>query len=131
MRITHEADYALRILSYLAKNKGIINAKQIAERCGISLNFTLKILNKLVAEELVCSHKGVNGGFELNVLPQNISFGQVIEAIDGPIEINHCLGCDFECTRVRDRKSCSMRKKFLHVNQSLKEELYKLRIEEI
>ncbi len=131
MRITHEADYAIRILSYLSNSDGITGAKEIAQQCGVSLKFTLKILRKLAMAGIVSSQKGVNGGFRLILPPQNISFGQVIEAIDGPIAINHCLGCDFDCTRVDDKQDCSIRKKFLNVNRSLREDLYKIHFDEI
>ncbi len=131
MRITHEADYAIRILSYLSGSDGIIGAKEIAQQCGVSLKFTLKILRKLSMAGIVSSQKGVNGGFKLVTPSQDISFGQVIEAIDGPIAINHCLSCDFDCTRVDDKLDCSIRKKFLNVNRSLREDLYKIYIDEI
>ncbi len=131
MRITHEADYAIRILSYLSDSDGITGARQIAQQCGVSLKFTLKILRKLAMANIVSSQKGASGGFRLVVPPQDISFGQVIEAIDGPIAINHCLSCDFECTRVDNKMDCSIRKKFLNVNRSLREDLYKIHLDEI
>ncbi len=130
MRITHEADYAIRIVSYLSRHDGIIGAKQIALKCGVSLKFTLKILRKLAGDNIVTSHKGVYGGYEIIAQKHELSFGRIIEAIDGPIEINHCLGCDFECTRVNDKENCTIRKKFLSVNTSLKDELYKQLIDE-
>ncbi len=131
MRITHEADYAIRIASYLSSQNGITGAKQIAQDCGITLKFALKILRKLVIANVVSSHKGACGGYELAIASKDISFGLIIESIDGPIEINHCLGCDYDCTRVKDKQLCLIRKKFLNVNQSLKEDLYELRIDEI
>ncbi len=131
MRITHEADYAIRIICYLSKSTGIVGAKEIAENNGISLKFALKILRKLIIAEIVKSYKGVNGGYELTVPTEEISFGRIIEVIDGPIIINHCLGCEFACTRVDDRDKCSIRKRFTEVNNTLRENLYKIRIDEV
>ncbi len=131
MRITHEADYAIRIVCYLINKKGIIGAKEISAQSGVTLRFTLKILRKLGLSEIVKSHKGVNGGYEMVDPTRCISFGEVIEAIDGPININHCLGCEFVCTRVDDIEKCSIRKKFEEVNNTLREDLYKIRIDEV
>ncbi len=131
MRITHEADYAIRIVCYLMHKKGIISAKEIAQENGVTLRFTLKILRRLGIAEIVKSHKGVNGGYELFDSDRRISFGEVIEAIDGPININHCLGCEFICTRVDDIEECSIRKKFTQVNNTLKEDLYNIQIDEV
>ncbi len=131
MRITHEADYAIRIVYYLSKNKGIIGAKEIADKNGVSLRFALKILRKLILAEIVKSYKGVNGGYELAVEPSEISFGQIIEIIDGTIEINHCLSGEFDCTRVSNKESCSIRDMFHYVNNTLREDLYKIRITEV
>ncbi len=131
MRITQEADYAIRIIWYLKNNNGIIGAKEIAEKNGVSLRFTLKILRKLGIKKLVKSRKGVNGGYELVNPKITISFGEVIEAIDGPIYINHCLGCQYACTRVDDIECCSFRKQFNKVNNTLRSDLYKIHIDEV
>ncbi len=131
MRITREADYAIRIVFNLSKKGGIVSAKEIAEQCGITLKFALKILRKLALDGIICSHKGARGGYELLKPSDELSFGSIIEAIDGPIEINHCLAHEFECTRVQDKQICDIRSRFLNVNNSLKRELYSMRIDEL
>ena len=44
MKITREADYALRIIAMLADENRQIEAKAIAEKNDIPYRFTLKIL---------------------------------------------------------------------------------------
>ncbi len=131
MRITHEADYAIRIMYHLSKSGKIISAKELSEKSGVTLRFTLKILRKLSMADMVKSHKGVNGGYELCVSSNEISFGSIIEIIDGPIRINHCLGDGFGCTRVDDKTCCSIRNIFQKVNDTLKKDLYKIRIDDV
>ena len=53
MRITLESDYALRILSALAAHKEIVDAKTLADETSVTINFTLKILRKLVNCDMV------------------------------------------------------------------------------
>ena len=44
MRITHEADYAVRIIHALAKDGGTVPARVLSERTGVTIQFCLKIL---------------------------------------------------------------------------------------
>ena len=129
MRITHEADYAIRVAHCLACSNDKISAKQISESTGVTLRFALKILRKLIQADIVKSFKGVSGGYILNRSPADVSFGEIIEAIDGRIAINHCLTGEFECTRVAQKKQCDFRKVFVAVNQQLRDELYSITLD--
>lgn len=129
MRITHEADYAIRVAHCLACSNDKISAKQISESTGVTLRFALKILRKLIQADIVKSFKGVSGGYMLNRSPADVSFGEIIEAIDGRIAINHCLTGEFECTRVAQKKQCDFRKVFVAVNKQLRDELYSITLD--
>ena len=48
MHITLESDYAVRIVSRLARQGGRMDAKRIAEETGVTLRFSLKILRKQI-----------------------------------------------------------------------------------
>jgi Rrf2 family protein len=88
MRITREADYALRIILMLSREQKQIEAKVIAESNGIPYRFTLKILRKIVKAGIIRSYRGVNGGYILNSAPSDISVLDVVECIDGDIVLN-------------------------------------------
>ena len=90
MRITQEADYAVRIVDCLAKQGGRLDARSVSELTGVTLRFTLKILRKLREGGIVRSFIGVTGGYELAKRPAQINLRQVIEAVDGPIAISRC-----------------------------------------
>ena len=60
--------------------------------------------------------------------PADISLGLIIESIDGPFELNHCLSDDFDCTRVKDKKFCQFHHIFDSVNAKLKAELYSIKM---
>lgn len=123
MRITHEADYAIRVTYCLALTGGKTCAKDVAETAGVTLRFALKILRKLTQSGITKSYKGVAGGYELNRKPSEISLGEIIECIDGPIAINHCLANEFECSRVGNRNECDFHRVFAEINRSLRTEL--------
>ena len=106
MRITLESDYALRILSALAAHKEIVDAKTLADETSVTINFTLKILRKLVGSNMVKSYKGTHGGYSLNIPPEKITLKQVIEEIDGPIAIVRCLESSETCSLNQEKTAC-------------------------
>lgn len=123
MKITREADYALRIVAMLANSGKQIEAKVIAEENNIPYRFTLKILRKIVQAGYLKSFRGVNGGYMLNKNPSEITFRNIIEIIDGEIALNICLGETGCCS---NDGSCVLRQKLQRVQDTIKEELDKI-----
>ncbi len=99
MRLSRKSDYALRAVRYLSNlppdKLGSINA--IAEGESVPREFLAKILKDLTRSGILVSYQGVTGGYRLARKPREISFLDVVEAIDGPIHLNLCTegeGCD-------------------------------------
>ena len=123
MRITQEACNAIRIVYYLAVQDKKLSAKQVSDGIGISLRFSLKILRKLILCGIARSYKGMKGGYMLNRRPEEISVGEIIEVIDGPINILRTLGiCSEEHQNLElDRP---LQNYMTRVNNNLRSELY-------
>jgi Rrf2 family protein len=128
MKITREADYALRIVAMLAGKEKQIEARVISEENDIPYRFTLKILRKMVQAGLIKSYRGVNGGYILNKEPSEISLREVIEVIDGKIEINRCLDEPEMCKNTMVSK---VHEELTQVQRILSEELDKVTFQEI
>ena len=79
MRLTHHADYALRLLMYAAlKNGALVQIQEVADAYGISKNHLMKVafhLGKLGFLETV---RGRSGGLRLARPPQDITVGDVV-----------------------------------------------------
>ncbi len=116
MRITQEADYALRICLALSQAEHPVGAPHLSERLCIPHSFTSKILRELMLANLVRSTRGVNGGFSLSVMADQLSLKQVIEAVDGPIAIRHCLMGDHNCSYQPDKSKCRFHRVFEELN---------------
>ncbi len=99
MHMTLEADYAVRIVEFLATRKERTDAKAISETTNVTLRFTLKILRTLVADGIVLSYKGAKGGYELAMPASQITLRRVIEAVEGPYMISRCQGESYSCHR--------------------------------
>ncbi len=120
MRITQEADNAIRIIYCLAKHQRKQGAKEISENTSVTLRFTLKILRKLIGAGFVMSFKGMKGGYILKKAPVDISVGEVVEAIDGPISIVKCLNGSCEEPCAEDRSTCPIYRYALELNETIR-----------
>ena len=129
MRITQEADYALRIVCFLAEQEGLVDANTVAEQCCVSQQFALKILRKLMLGSLVKSHKGASGGYRLERTPEEITMRNVIELIDGEIFVSRCLSEDHACSKQGEHKrDCVIHCIFDAINRDIVAKLDKVRI---
>lgn len=100
MQITRQADYAMRAVMYLAQLGPDRKAatSQIAQEQQIPPSFLAKIVSQLSVAGLLQTSRGARGGVSLARPPEEISFLEVVEAIDGPILINECVIDSGSCT---------------------------------
>ena len=56
-------------------------------------------MQNLTRASLVISHRGNTGGFELPDTSRNATILDVVEAVEGPIRLNLCLGSEHGCAR--------------------------------
>ncbi|MGI6336016.1 MAG: RrF2 family transcriptional regulator [Eubacteriales bacterium] len=124
MRITNEADYALRIV-YNLLDGSQRSAKLISEQTGVTLRFALKILRKLALSDIVGSQQGAAGGYYLKRTPSEISVGEIIEIIDGPFLINNCMDSVYICTRMgKNTENCPFHQFFDELNIKIRREMF-------
>jgi len=99
MQITRQADYAVRAVLYLARLGTTERAatSTVAEEQRIPPSFLAKIISQLSIAGLLHTSRGARGGVTLARDAKDISLLEVIEAIDGPIQLNECVGEDGVC----------------------------------
>lgn len=86
MHITAKVDYAVRALVEIAGAGGEPRrAEELAQAQDIPLGFLRSILGDLRRNGLVTSQKGTAGGFRLARPAADITIGDVIRAIEGPL----------------------------------------------
>ena len=108
MRVTQEADYAVRICLILDKLGEKTGASTIADAACITPKIALKVLRKLNSAGIVRSYKGARGGYELARDGGELKFIEIIELIDGPILISKCPGSDHDCSCNPCKTDCKM-----------------------
>ncbi|MBN1449883.1 MAG: Rrf2 family transcriptional regulator, partial [Anaerolineales bacterium] len=104
MQITRQADYAVRAVLHLARINGSQRAatSQVAQEQHIPPSFLAKIISQLSIAGLLHTSRGARGGVTLAREPKAITLLEVIEAIDGPIMLNECVGDGSTCTFAED-----------------------------
>jgi Rrf2 family protein len=118
MQITRQADYAMRAVLYLSK-LGLDRraaTSQIAEEQHIPPSFLAKIVSQLSVAGLLQTSRGARGGVSLARSPEEISFLEVVEAIDGPILLNECVADGGSCVF---GETCSLRPVFCEAQSEL------------
>lgn len=99
MQITRQADYAIRAVLYLARlgpNQRAATST-VAQEQRIPPSFLAKIISQLSIAGLLHTSRGARGGVSLAREPKEISLLEVVEAIDGPILLNECVGEGSDC----------------------------------
>lgn len=94
MKVTKKGEYAMRALVDLALNydKGLRQIQDIVRDEVIPERFLEQILLALKNAGFVESKRGVGGGYYLSRPPEEISLGEVISTVDGPLSPLDCLG---------------------------------------
>ena len=104
MQITRQADYAVRAVLHLARmgNTERAATSTVAKEQNIPPSFLAKIISQLSIAGLLHTSRGARGGVTLAREPKDITLLEVVEAIDGPIQLNECVGNDGICTFEED-----------------------------
>jgi len=127
--ISQKAKYALRALVTLAR-AGRGQSRMIGDisrEQAIPKKFLEQILLELKRAGLVSSRRGRLGGYELLRAPEEITYGEVLRLIDGPIAPLPCLSkiAYRRCADCRDEASCEIRHVFARVTLATREVLDK------
>jgi Rrf2 family protein len=101
MQLTRAADYAVRVMIHLASlpSGTRLPLNMLAQAVNVPESFLSKVLQSLTRAGLVASRRGTDGGFTLAAGTNTASMLDVIQAIDGPIQLNVCLAHDGSCAR--------------------------------
>jgi Rrf2 family protein len=92
MKYSQATDYALHTMLYLvtAASDKPVGVQLLAEKLGVSQTYLSKMLTKLVKAGLIQSAPGANGGYRLRRKSEDISFLDIIHAIEGTASLFEC-----------------------------------------
>ena len=82
MLLTKKSEYALLSLIAIAKSDEPKNVDELSKELNISKSFLAKIMQNLAKQNLVVSHRGINGGFALNKSWETITILEIVVAAE-------------------------------------------------
>jgi Rrf2 family protein len=118
LRFTKRADYGLMAIYYIASqgDEGAVSAKRIAEEFHIPPERLAKILQRLAKKRLIASHNGPKGGYALTRPPSEITVGQVLRALEGPVRVVSCMNEQDDCPQFA---RCNLRRPVQKIQASI------------
>jgi len=111
--LSRKSKYGLKALLELAGDVDDrpIQASELAQRQGLPRKFLEAILLELKRHGLLHSKKGRGGGYVLTRKPGDITIGQVIRVLDGPLALTPCVSQTAyrRCDECLDEETCGIR----------------------
>ena len=130
MKISTKGRYGLRILIDLAMHdpgkprmlKDIAQSQQISEK------YISRLVVDLRRAKLVRSVRGVNGGFHLAKLPEEITLLEILETMEGPLSVVDCVRSPEKCKR---ENLCPARDIWRKLNDGIREQTRRITLDDI
>ncbi len=93
MKLSRTVEYAVQAVLQLAEHDRAtpVPCSQLANRGRMPERFLLQILRNLVTHRILNSTRGVDGGYALERAPDEITLLDVIEAVDGPLQVSQTV----------------------------------------
>jgi len=130
MKISTKIRYGARAMLELASRygEGPIELKEIAKKEDISLKYLEQVIIPLRTAGLVKSMRGSKGGYSLAKSPSEIYLNDLVEVLEGPVEIIDCLRDPKVCQKV---SSCVTRDIWEEVSQAIRKIFCSITLEDM
>jgi Rrf2 family protein len=128
LKISEAASLALHTLIHLVKNKNrMVSVKEIAAALDRSEFHLSKVMQRLVRAGYMESVRGPRGGFKLVDPWEEITFLQIFEAIEGPLDLSPCIAGTPMC----NVKQCIFGDLVKKMNHEFKEYMSNARLKDL
>jgi len=121
VKITYKGDYALKAVLDLAiryESGGVVPLSEIAGRQDIPMHYLEQIMLIIKGAGYVTSKRGIGGGFALTKPPEEISIGDIVRLIEGPVEPIIC-GKKIHDSSCGEEQCCAFREVWLEVTDAI------------
>jgi Rrf2 family protein len=127
MRLSKRGEYGIRSMLFLARNSvpgELVQLKTIAEKEHIPTKYLEQILLTLRHAGLLHSRMGLRGGYTLARPNDQISLGQIVRTLDGPLAPVNCVSqVAYEPCDCPDEATCGLRLAMLDVRNQISQVL--------
>jgi len=93
--LTKKTDYGLELMISLAKNyrQGPLSLRQVAKEKKLPFKYLEQVVVPLRKSGLIEAKEGKGGGYFLKKKPEKVSVAEIVEILEGPVEVGACFGC--------------------------------------
>jgi Rrf2 family transcriptional regulator, cysteine metabolism repressor len=127
LKLTKKADYALVLVTQLAKQTGYISIRDVADTANMPYKFLSQIATDLKKAGIVKSKEGIGGGYRLARPPRSITLSHIITAVDGPIAPVTCM----KSGHCRCQDVCQHRDVMHELSRQLEQSLQKITLADL
>lgn len=109
LKLSKKTEYAIIALMALTNgnNEKLYTSKELSQRHNIPPEIMGKVMQSLAKNNLIKSHQGVKGGYQLTGNLSDINIISVITAVEGPLKVVDCVAMDdCECNQL---SSCNIK----------------------
>ena len=121
MKLSAKSHYAMHAMLHLARylNDGPQPLRRIIS-AGQPREYTEQLLGALRRSGLIDSVRGTKGGYLLARKPEEITVAQIIESVEGPLTLSHCVHNEDHC---ENSESCTLKSTWEHLTRGIEEVL--------
>jgi len=129
MKTSASVKYAFLATSYIAQHgsKGLVIADAISEHCGIPKAYLPRTTQALLRMNILHSKRGIKGGFSLGRPLNKITMLDLIEAIEGPMDVSLAL----EENAPKDKFAAKMTAAYDKVTRQTRAALAKIKLSDL
>ena len=130
MKLSTRGKYGLYAMYYLAAHagEGPLPLQSISTMGGVPKQYLEQLLGNLRRTGLVSTVRGAQGGYQIAAAPENVTLRDIIDAVEGPIELSECASADNACHR---SGTCPVRWVWQRVTDSINTELEKIKLSDM
>ena len=130
MKLSTRSRYGARLMFEFALHhgEGYIRLGDAAKSQGMSEKYLSKLVIPLRAGGFINSARGFQGGYVLARKPEEITLGQIVEALEGNIAPVDCVGNKASCGR---SETCPARDIWYRLAETIKDSLNKVSLQDL
>lgn len=118
MKLSTKGRYGVKAMFELALQYGgePLSIKEIADRLSMSDYYLEQLFGTLRKSGLINSIRGAQGGYMLSKAPNMITAADILNVLEGPIEISDCISDEMNCSR---SNYCATRLLWIKISDSV------------
>lgn len=130
MKLSTRSRYGLRMILDMAQHghEGPVQIGSIAKRQDISVKYLEQLIIPLKKADYIRSVRGPKGGHMLAKPPNQITVGEIVELLEGGIQLSNCIETPEICDR---HKSCLTRSIWEEATEAMYERLNAITLSEM